>query len=130
MASGVLADDLGRGLEGCEAVAEGADTGNGIPGRAAARIYDPFFTTKPMGQGTGRACRSRLESFATRKRRVQCDSALRQWHALRKFVSWPAGFGCRFFSAAERRCVACENTTPQYSSSTTKKSCATFSARC
>jgi two-component system NtrC family sensor kinase len=30
-----------------------ADTGSGIPSEYLARIYDPFFTTKAIGQGTG-----------------------------------------------------------------------------
>ncbi|MEP7228879.1 MAG: ATP-binding protein [Ginsengibacter sp.] len=29
------------------------DTGNGIPENIAAKIFQPFFTTKPTGQGTG-----------------------------------------------------------------------------
>jgi signal transduction histidine kinase len=29
------------------------DTGPGIPADIQGRIYDPFFTTKPVGQGTG-----------------------------------------------------------------------------
>ncbi len=36
-----------------QAVAEIADTGAGIPSDHLARIYDPFFTTKTIGQGTG-----------------------------------------------------------------------------
>jgi signal transduction histidine kinase len=32
---------------------EVGDTGSGIPGEYLARIYDPFFTTKAIGQGTG-----------------------------------------------------------------------------
>ncbi len=36
-----------------DAVVEVADTGVGIPAEHLARIYDPFFTTKPDGRGTG-----------------------------------------------------------------------------
>jgi PAS domain S-box-containing protein len=35
------------------AVIEVSDTGTGIPAEQLARIYDPFFTTKPEGHGTG-----------------------------------------------------------------------------
>jgi two-component system, NtrC family, sensor kinase len=35
------------------AIVEVGDTGAGIPPDCLARIYDPFFTTKTMGQGTG-----------------------------------------------------------------------------
>jgi signal transduction histidine kinase len=30
-----------------------SDTGVGIPAEHLEKIYDPFFTTKPRGQGTG-----------------------------------------------------------------------------
>ncbi len=36
-----------------EALVEVSDTGVGIPAEHIARIYDPFFTTKPEGRGTG-----------------------------------------------------------------------------
>jgi len=39
--------------DGCDALVEVADTGAGIPSEHLARIYDPFFTTKPEGGGTG-----------------------------------------------------------------------------
>ena len=39
--------------EGSRVVAEVSDTGSGIPSEHIARIYDPFFTTKAIGQGTG-----------------------------------------------------------------------------
>jgi signal transduction histidine kinase len=44
-----IATRVGNGT----AVAEVGDTGSGIPSEHLARIYDPFFTTKAIGQGTG-----------------------------------------------------------------------------
>ena len=40
-------------VEGASAVIEVADTGSGISPEHLSRIYDPFFTTKTVGQGTG-----------------------------------------------------------------------------
>jgi PAS domain S-box-containing protein len=40
-------------VENGRAVIEVSDTGSGIPSEHLARIYDPFFTTKSIGQGTG-----------------------------------------------------------------------------
>ena len=40
-------------VRGHEAVIEVSDTGVGIPSEHLARIYDPFFTTKGEGRGTG-----------------------------------------------------------------------------
>lgn len=40
-------------VEGRQVIAEVSDTGSGIPSEHIARIYDPFFTTKAIGQGTG-----------------------------------------------------------------------------
>lgn len=41
------------GREAGKAVVEIADTGPGIPAGIAGRIFDPYFTTKPQGVGTG-----------------------------------------------------------------------------
>jgi PAS domain S-box-containing protein len=40
-------------VRGGDAIVEVADTGVGIPPEHLARIYDPFFTTKAEGRGTG-----------------------------------------------------------------------------
>jgi two-component system NtrC family sensor kinase len=40
-------------VSGRDAIVEVADTGVGIPAEHVSRIYDPFFTTKPEGRGTG-----------------------------------------------------------------------------
>jgi hypothetical protein len=40
-------------VEDGRVVAEVSDTGSGIPNEYLTRIYDPFFTTKTMGEGTG-----------------------------------------------------------------------------
>ena len=39
--------------ENGHAVIRIADTGTGIPEEARERIFDQFFTTKPVGRGTG-----------------------------------------------------------------------------
>jgi signal transduction histidine kinase len=40
-------------VDGSEAIVEVGDTGVGIPAEHVSRIYDPFFTTKTEGRGTG-----------------------------------------------------------------------------
>ena len=40
-------------IDGADAIIELSDTGIGIPAEHLTRIYDPFFTTKSEGRGTG-----------------------------------------------------------------------------
>lgn len=40
-------------LDGDEVVIEVADTGTGVPPEIADKLFDPFFTSKQVGQGTG-----------------------------------------------------------------------------
>ncbi len=41
------------GGRGAEVVISVTDNGNGIPHKVLDKIFQPFFTTKPTGQGTG-----------------------------------------------------------------------------
>ncbi|CDH44136.1 ATP-binding protein [Candidatus Contendibacter odensensis] len=44
---------LSTRLDGDQVEITIADTGGGIPAAIRDRVYDPFFTTKPVGQGSG-----------------------------------------------------------------------------
>lgn len=68
--------DLHARVEQGEAVLDVVDTGCGMAPDVAARVFEPYFTTKPIGQGTGlglvaverfvRTCGGRIEVESTR----------------------------------------------------------------
>jgi len=50
------------------------DTGAGIPAEHLSRIYDPFFTTKALGQGTGLGLSITYGIVGEHEGRISCDS--------------------------------------------------------
>jgi len=68
--------------------AEVADTGSGIPNEYLSRIYDPFFTTKTLGQGTGLGLSITYGIVREHEGSIDCDSSADQ--GTRFILSFPS----------------------------------------
>ena len=75
------------------AVIEVADTGTGIPPEHLSRIYDPFFTTKAIGQGTGLGLSITYGILQEHGGSISCESAVGQ--GTRFQVMLPLAVGVR-----------------------------------
>jgi two-component system NtrC family sensor kinase len=69
---------LATRVEDDQALVEVSDTGSGIPSEYLARIYDPFFTTKAIGQGTGLGLSITYGIVREHDGSIDCDSTLGQ----------------------------------------------------
>ncbi|MGE0812579.1 MAG: ATP-binding protein [Vicinamibacterales bacterium] len=65
-------------VEGDRAIADVSDTGTGVSPEHLARIYDPFFTTKSIGQGTGLGLSISYGIVQEHGGTIQCESAVGQ----------------------------------------------------
>lgn len=72
--SGDGAITLRCGSEGHQVWLEVSDSGSGIPKEIQERIFDPYFTTKPAGQGTGLGLAAVARFIRSSNGLVQVDS--------------------------------------------------------
>ncbi len=61
--------------EGNEVVVRVADTGKGMTPETLSKLFTPFFTTKPRGQGTGLGLSVSQSIIARHQGRIEVDSA-------------------------------------------------------
>ncbi len=59
-----------------EVLIEVADNGSGIPAHVRERIFDPYFTTKPLGKGTGLGLAAVDQFVRTAGGRVELESVV------------------------------------------------------
>ena len=84
--------------DGDRLVVEVADTGSGIPNEYLARIYDPFFTTKAIGQGTGLGLSITYGIVREHGGAIDCESVVGQ--GTRFVLAFPAASSERSALAA------------------------------
>jgi len=85
--------------EGTRVIAEVSDTGSGIPSEYLARIYDPFFTTKAIGQGTGLGLSITYGIVREHEGSIECESGIGQGTTF--ILSFPAVAGERSVLASQ-----------------------------
>lgn len=93
-----------RGISRAEAVvAEVIDEGHGIARSDLARIFEPFYTTKPPGRGTGLGLSICYSIIAEHGGRIEVDSALGAGSTFRILLPALDDAGAQPVAPAERK---------------------------